>query len=327
MAAPTGSPPKPYENAKLNQSGPTFMDTINSANPPPEANTLPANPSILNAPTPATTGASPHIKKDGSLTSANGTVPTTQPQTAAAQPYSRYGQMGGYGGQMGGYGGYGGYGNMSGGMMPGMYGNMGPMGPNMMQMGVQQIGYFSQLFQMASQSAAMSISSMAQCVMAFGQIGSLTGGSLAGLSLAGSLRILWDRLVAAYRHYMWIERYPPKNAVPSSARTGSSGSAKPKGSDWLGISILTLAVAWLLKRLWRWLTKKPPMLPTAATAPTTGAQPPAAGVQPQPGMMPPMMGGYGMGGMGAMGGMGGYGGYGMGGGMGGYGGYGGYRTF
>jgi len=249
MTAPTGSPPKPYENAKLNQNGPTFMDTINSANPPPEANTLPANPTILNAPTPATTGASPHIKKDGSLTeTGNGTLATTQPQAGAVQPYSRYGQMGGYGGQMGGYGGYGGLGNMyggMGGMMPGMYGAMGPMGPNMMLMGAQQIGYFSQLFQMASQSAAMSISSMAQCAMAFGQIGSLTGGSLAGLSLAGSLRIVWERLVAAYRHYMWIKRYPPKNATSASSaqNTGSSEPAKPKGLDWLGISILTLAVA------------------------------------------------------------------------------------
>jgi len=319
----SGSPPKPYENAKLSQSGPTFLDTINSANPPPEANTLPANPTILNAPTPATTGSSPHVKNDGGVTentvaAVTGTTAVAQPQQlGAVQPYSPYGGMGAYGGSYGGYGNM--YGGM-GGMMPGMYGAMGPMGPNMMQIGAQRIGYFSQLFQMATQNLAMSIGSIAQFVMAFGQIGSLTGGSLAGLSLAGSLRILCEKLVAAYRHYMWIERYPPRSATsPSSApSSGSSGPAQPKGPDWLMISILTLAVVWLCKRLWRWLTKKPPTLPPSA--PGTGAQQ-VAGVQPQPGMMgQPMMGGYGGYGVGGMGGYGGYG-------MGGYGGYGGYRTY
>merc|ERR1719320_97197 len=118
---------------------------------------------------------------------------------------------------------------------------------------------------------AMTVGSFAQAAMAFGQIGSLTGGSLAGLSLAGSLRILWEKLVAAYRHYMWIERYPPKSAaLPSSSPSSPSGPVKKKGPDWLMISILTLAVVWLFKRLWRWLTKKPPLLP---------APPPPAGTQ------------------------------------------------
>jgi len=300
------------------------MDTINSANPPPEANTIPANPTILNAPTPATTGPSPHIKKEGDVTLeaksgvVPGTTPTTQPQQQVVQPYSPYGAMGG----MGGYGGYGGYGNMyggmggMGGMMPGMYGAMGPMGPNMMQIGAQRIGYFSQLFQMASQSLAMTIGSFAQFAMAFGQIGSLTGGSLAGLSLAGSLRILWEKLIAAYRHYMWIERYPKKSAPSSPSSSSHSGPPAGKGPDWLMISILTLAVVWLFKRLWRWLTKKPPTLPAP---PPPGPQAPVAGAQPQPGMMP-MMGGYGGYGMGGMGGYGGYG-------MGGMGGYGGYRPY
>jgi len=293
------------------------MDTINSANPPPEANTVPANPSILNAPTPATTGASPHIKKEGTgaidvtTGTATGTTPTTQPQQQVVQPYSPYG-VGARG--LGGYGGYGGYGNMYGGMGGlggGMYGAMGPMGPNMMQIGAQRIGYFSQLFQMASQSLAMTISSFAQFAVAFGQIGSLTGGSLAGLSLAGSLRVLWEKLVAAYRHYMWIERYPPKSSAPSSP--GSQGSPPvPSGKrpDWLMISILTMTVIWLFKRLWRWLTKKPPSLPAP---PPPGTQPAAAGATARPPMMP-MMGGYGGYGMG------GYGGYGVGG-MPGYGGY------
>jgi len=319
-----GSPPKPYENVKHNQTGPTFLDTINSANPPPEANTVPANPSILNAPTPATTGQSPHIKKEGAgavvdATSGTvqGTTPTTQPQQQVVQPYSPYGGVGG----MGGYGGYGGYGNMyggMGGMMPGMYGAMGPMGPSMMQIGAQRIGYFSQLFQMASQSLAMTISSFAQFAMTFGQIGSLTGGSLAGLSLAGSLRILWEKLVAAYRHYMWIERYPPKSPTSAPSSPGGSPSVPSTGKkpDWLMISILTLAVVWLFKRLWRWLTKKPPSLPAA---PPPGTQPAVAGAQPQPPMMP------------MMGGMGGYGGYGMSGyggyGVGGMPGYGGYRPY
>jgi len=303
------SPPKPYESAKHQaQTQPNFLDQANAGNIPPEAKTQAVDPSVLHAPTPGSAGAasSPHVKK-GADGIAGVTTPAAQAAAAAAVPtavapmqpaygYGGGGMYGGgmYGGGMGGgmYGGGYGMNPMMGGMGPyGMNPMMGPMG--LFQLGAQRIGMFTQLFQFGSQSLAMTVASLAQMVTAFGTIAAQFGGSCEGWSIAGSLRVLYEWLMKIYRHHMWIERIPDRKPSDPSNPTAERGPSRPSILD---VSIVVLVTTWVLKRLWSWLTTKPPpppKPPQAAAPGQPGAQATAANGQPVVGQQPGMMPGYG----------------------------------
>merc|ERR1719433_2604400 len=93
-----------------------------------------------------------------------------------------------------------------------------------MQMGAQRIGMFTQMFQFGTQSLAMSVASLAQMFTSFAAIAQQFGGSCEGWSIAGSLRVLYEWIVKIYRHYMWIERLPPK---PRPDMNPGAAPAKP----------------------------------------------------------------------------------------------------